>query len=67
MAAAVVQPLTLRVPPCRTVLQGWNVPFWRCQGAVCAENVNDVKFIETVIQDMQRRFAVKKGQVRRTH
>lgn len=45
--------------------QFWNIPFWRCSVGVCADSsVDDVGFIDKVIQDMPRRLnTVKKGQI----
>jgi hypothetical protein len=42
-----------------------QIPFWRCSVGVCADSsVDDVGFIDSVIQDMPRRLGtVKKGQV----
>jgi hypothetical protein len=45
-------------------LQFFNTLFWQCSIGVCVDkSVDDVGFVEKVMQDIPNRFAVNKGQV----
>jgi hypothetical protein len=45
-------------------LQFFNTLFWQCSIGICVDkNVDDVGFIEKVMQDLPNRLAVNKGQV----
>jgi len=46
-------------------LQFFNTIFWQCSLGICVDrSVDDVGFIETVMQDLPNRLAVNRKQVR---
>jgi hypothetical protein len=45
-------------------LQFWNIPFWRCSVGICRdESVDDMGFIEKVVDDLPKRLPLKPNHV----
>lgn len=60
--------VALKLLPLSLLPQFWNIPFWRCSVGVCSDSsVDDVGFIDQVLQDMPRRLQVKSKQVSPLH
>lgn len=47
------------------LLQFWHIPFWRCSVGICRPpELDDVGFVEQVLQDLPTRLLVTPGKVR---